>query len=99
VDPQVLGWTLEANVQLFTTGHGVVLDHAARPAADTGDRRRQHRVGSADAVLRVVAADASHLERVISSLRGLPYVNQTDTILLLSRLLNRPLGDSAGSSS
>jgi len=43
--------------------------------------------------------DASHLERVISSLRGLPYVNQTDTILLLLRLLNRPMGDSTSDSS
>jgi DNA-binding Lrp family transcriptional regulator len=46
--------------------------------------------GSADAVLRVVAADVVQLERVISRLRGLTYVQQTDTTMLLSRLLSRP---------
>jgi hypothetical protein len=41
-------------------------------------------------VLRVVAADVVQLERVISRLRGLTYVQQTDTTMLLSRLLSRP---------
>jgi hypothetical protein len=38
----------------------------------------------------VVASDAGHLERVISRLRDLPYVQQTNTVLLLSSLLSRP---------
>jgi hypothetical protein len=46
--------------------------------------------GGADAMLRVVASDARHLERVISRLRGLGYVQQTNTVLLLSNLLSRP---------
>jgi hypothetical protein len=46
--------------------------------------------GGADAMLRVVAADARHLERVISRLRDLTYVQQTNTVLLLSNLLSRP---------
>jgi hypothetical protein len=36
-----------------------------------------------------------HLERVISRVRGLSYVQQTDTTLLLSRLLHRPMADPA----
>ncbi|MCW2508117.1 MAG: hypothetical protein JWR28_1165 [Modestobacter sp.] len=46
--------------------------------------------GGADAMLRVVASDASHLERVVSRLRDLTYVQQTNTVLLLSNLLSRP---------
>ena len=46
--------------------------------------------GAADAMLRVVAGDVPHLERVISRLRGLPYVQQTDTTMLLSVLVRRP---------
>jgi DNA-binding Lrp family transcriptional regulator len=46
--------------------------------------------GGADAMLRVVASDAGHLERVVSRLRALPYVQQTNTVLLLSSLLSRP---------
>jgi hypothetical protein len=41
-------------------------------------------------MLRVVAADARHLERVVSQLRALSYVQQTNTVLLLSTLLSRP---------
>jgi DNA-binding Lrp family transcriptional regulator len=48
--------------------------------------------GAADAVLRVVAADAVQLERVITRLRALSYVQQTDTTMVLSRLLSRQLG-------
>lgn len=99
VDPQVLGWTLEANVQLFTTGT-VLFSTMRRDLLRIPEIVDASTVsGSADAVLRVVAADASHLERVISSLRSLPYVNQTDTTLLLSRLLNRPMGDSTSNGS
>lgn len=43
--------------------------------------------------MRVVASDMAHLERVISQVRGLSYVQQTDTTLLLSRLIRRPLLD------
>jgi DNA-binding Lrp family transcriptional regulator len=47
--------------------------------------------GAADAMLRVVAEDVVHLERVISRLRGLPYVQQTDTTMLLSSLVRNPV--------
>jgi DNA-binding Lrp family transcriptional regulator len=46
--------------------------------------------GAADAMLRVVVGDVPHLERVISRLRGLAYVQQTDTTMLLSALVRRP---------
>ena len=47
--------------------------------------------GAADTMLRVVAEDVVHLERVISRLRGLPYVQQTDTTMLLSSLVRNPV--------
>jgi DNA-binding Lrp family transcriptional regulator len=47
--------------------------------------------GAADAVLRIAVRDIVHLERVISRLRGLSYVQQTDTTMLLSSLVQRPL--------
>jgi hypothetical protein len=42
-------------------------------------------------VLRIAVRDIVHLERVISRLRGLSYVQQTDTTMLLSSLVRRPL--------
>ena len=90
VDPVVMGWALSASIELFTTGtvpaERMRRDLDAMPevvAASTVS-------GGADAVLRVVAEDARHLERVISRLRDLPYVQQTSTVLLLSTLLSRP---------
>jgi DNA-binding Lrp family transcriptional regulator len=93
VDPQVLGWALEAQVQLFTNGT-VSFPTMRRDLERLPEVIEASTVsGSADAVLRVVAADVVQLERVISRLRGLPYVQQTDTTMLLSRLLSRPVAD------
>jgi DNA-binding Lrp family transcriptional regulator len=93
VDPQVLGWNLEAHVELFTTGTVAFVTMRA-DLADLPEVVQAFTVaGSADAVLRVVAADMVHLERVISRIRGLPYVQQTDTTLLLSRLVDRSAVD------
>jgi DNA-binding Lrp family transcriptional regulator len=93
VDPQALGWALEAQVQLFTNGT-VPFPTMRRDLERLPEVVEASTVsGSADAVLRVVAADVLQLERVISRLRGLPYVQQTDTTMLLSRLLSRPVAD------
>lgn len=90
VDPQSLGWQLEAHVQLFTNG-------TVPFAVMRGDLEGVPEIveaftvaGAADAMLRIVAEDVPHLERVISRLRGLPYVQQTDTTMLLSSLVRRP---------
>jgi len=93
VDPQQLGWALEAQVQLFTNGT-VPFSTMRRDLERLPEVIEASTVsGSADAVLRVVAADVVQLERVISRLRSLSYVQQTDTTMLLSRLLSRPVAD------
>ena len=93
VDPQVLGWTLEAHVQLFTNGT-VPFSTMRRDLQRLPEVIEASTVsGSADAVLRVVAADVMQLERVISRLRALTYVQQTDTTMVLSRLLSRQLAN------
>jgi DNA-binding Lrp family transcriptional regulator len=90
VDPQTLGWQLEALVLVYT--NGTVPFPVMR-----GDLEAVPEIveaftvaGAADAMLRVVAEGVPHLERVISRLRGLPYVQQTDTTMLLSSLVRRP---------
>jgi DNA-binding Lrp family transcriptional regulator len=92
IDPQVLGWTLEAQVQLYTNGT-VPFSTMRRDLERLPEVMEASTVtGAADAVLRVVAADAVQLERVITRLRALSYVQQTDTTMVLSRLLSRQLG-------
>ena len=90
VDPQSLGWQLEAHVQLFTNGT-VPFAVMRADLEDVPEIVEAFTVaGAADAMLRIVAEDVPHLERVISRLRGLPYVQQTDTTMLLSSLVRRP---------
>jgi DNA-binding Lrp family transcriptional regulator len=91
VDPQVLGWHLPALVQLFTNGT-VPFPTMQRDLEALPEIVEAFTVsGAADAVLRIAVRDVIHLERVISRLRGLPYVQQTDTTMLLSSLVRRPL--------
>ena len=91
VDPQVLGWQLPALVQLFTNGT-VPFATMQRDLEGLPEIVEAFTVsGAADAVLRIAVRDVVHLERVISRLRGLAYVQQTDTTMLLSNLVRRPL--------
>jgi DNA-binding Lrp family transcriptional regulator len=90
VEPNAMGWQIEAVVQLFTNGTVPFPDMRA-DLEDIPEIVEAFTVaGPADAMLRVVAGDVPHLEQVISRLRGLPYVQQTDTTMLLSVLVRRP---------
>ena len=90
VEPQAMGWQIEAVVQLYTNGT-VPFSTMRDDLEDIPEIVEAFTVaGAADAMLRVVAGDVPHLERVISRLRGLPYVQQTDTTMLLSVLVRRP---------
>ena len=93
VDPQVLGWNLEAHVELFTNGTVAFATMRSDLEAIPQVAEAFTVAGNADALLRVVAGNMADLEQVISRLRGLTYVQQTDTTLLLSRLLQRPMID------
>jgi DNA-binding Lrp family transcriptional regulator len=89
VEPQALGWRMEALVQLFTNGT-VPFAAMQEDLESIPEIVEAFTVsGAADAMLRVVARDVPHLEKVISRLRGLPYVQQTDSTLLLSSLVRR----------
>lgn len=92
IEPEVLGWNLQAHVQLYTMGT-VAFDRMRRDLGSVPEVVEAFTVtGPADATIRVVAGNAEHLERVISRLRNLEYVRQTDTTMLLSTLLQRPAG-------
>ena len=95
VDPHTMGWHMEAHVALFTNGT-VPFGTMRADLEGVPEIVEAFTVaGAADAVLRVVAADVPHLEQVISGLRALPYVQQTDTTMLLSTLVRRPAVPSA----
>jgi DNA-binding Lrp family transcriptional regulator len=90
VEPQAMGWEIEAVVQLYTNGT-VPFETMRDDLENVTEIVEAFTVaGAADAMVRVVAGDVPHLERVISRLRGLPYVQQTDTTMLLSVMVRRP---------
>ena len=47
--------------------------------------------GEADALLRIVAADMHHFERVLEQIGAQPFVARTKSVLVLSALLRRPV--------
>ena len=92
VDPEVLGWTTEAYVELYCKG----------TVSPQDLRRSLERVpeivgactvsGAADALVHMLAADINHLEQAIERVRDEPNVDHTQTVIVLSRLVDRPRG-------
>lgn len=89
VDPAAIGWTTEAFVELFCTGR-------TTPAQIADAARRHPEVvgaytvsGGADALVHLRAADIGHLEQALERLRAEPFVTQTQSMIVLSRLVER----------
>jgi DNA-binding Lrp family transcriptional regulator len=90
VDPQALGWTTEAYVEVFCRGN----------ISPTDLRRAWENVpevvgastitGAADALLHVLARDVRHLEEALERVRDHTSVDHTESVIVLSRLIDRP---------
>ena len=90
VDPAVLGWRTEAYVEVYCKG----------TVSPKDLRRSLERVpevvgactvsGSADALLHMLATDIPQLERAIERVRDEHNVDHTRSVIVLSRLLDRP---------
>ncbi len=90
VDPTVLGWRTEAYVEVYCKG----------TVSPKDLRRSLERVpevvgactvsGSADALLHMLATDIPQLERAIERVRDEHNVDHTRSVIVLSRLLDRP---------
>ena len=90
VDPTVLGWTTEAYIELYCKG----------TVAPPELRRSLEKIpevvgactvsGAADALVHMLAKDIGHLERAIERVRDHPHVDHTQSVIVLSRLLDRP---------
>lgn len=91
LDPERLGWPMQAIVFLFCEGamdaaevKEAVEDHPEVAAAYTV-------AGEASAMLLVRASDTRHLERLLEGLREHRGVLRTQTQIVLSTLFERPL--------
>jgi DNA-binding Lrp family transcriptional regulator len=91
LEPEALGWTVEGYVELYCR------NSTSPQAIRTAIARFPEIVdastisGEADALLRIVAADMHHFERVLEQIGAQPFVSRTKSVLVLSALLRRPV--------
>ncbi|MGH3664283.1 MAG: Lrp/AsnC family transcriptional regulator [Micromonosporaceae bacterium] len=91
VDPAAVGWTTEAFVELFCTGRTTPAQIAAAAKRHPEVMGAYTVSGGADALVHLRAADINHLEQALERLRAEPFVTQTQSMIVLSRLVERNL--------
>jgi len=89
IDPSALGWTTEAYVELYCRGK--VLPQELRRHLDRVPEvvTACTVTGAADALLRMRATDVAHLEEAMERVRLEPNVDHTESVIVLSRLIDR----------
>ncbi len=92
LEPEALGWTVEGYVELYCRATARRRRRSGRPIARFPEIVDASTIsGEADALLRIVAADMHHFERVLEQIGAQPFVARTKSVLVLSALLRRPV--------
>ena len=90
IDPQALGWDLEAYVEVIYSGN-VVTSRLTRELEDLPEVVGLWTVsGEADALVHVMAADMAGIERTVTAIRKVPNVTRTRSLFVMSRVFERP---------
>lgn len=89
VDPHSLGWTTDVFVSIFATGNIPPARIRAAVAPVPEVQAAYTVTGDADALLHVRVRDTRHLEEVLETIRRQPFVAQTRSLVVLSRLVER----------
>lgn len=92
LSPAELGWTTEAYVELFCRGRTSPADIAAAAGKHPEVISACTVTGDADALLHIRTADVRHFERVVERIGAEPFVVRTRSVIVLSRLVDRPDG-------
>jgi DNA-binding Lrp family transcriptional regulator len=92
VDPRAMGWRTEAYVEVYCKG--TVSPAELRRSLETIPEvvGACTVTGSADALLHLLAADVAHLESALERVREERNVDHTESIIVLSRLVDRGRG-------
>jgi DNA-binding Lrp family transcriptional regulator len=89
VDPSALGWDTEAYVQVYCKG--TITPESLRaiwePIPEVVSASTV--TGAPDAILKVRARDVRHLEQALEQIRGADSVDHTESIIVLTRLVER----------
>jgi DNA-binding Lrp family transcriptional regulator len=92
LDPGALGWTVEGYVELYcrpSTPPGAI-KAAVSGLPEVVDASTVS--GEADALVRILASDMRHFERVLEQIGAEPFVERTKSVLVLSPLIRRTPG-------
>jgi DNA-binding Lrp family transcriptional regulator len=90
LSPAELGWTTEAYVELFCRGRTSPADIAVAAGKHPEVISACTVTGEADALLHIRTADVRHFERVVERISAEPFVVRTRSVIVLSRLVDRP---------
>jgi DNA-binding Lrp family transcriptional regulator len=90
LDPGSLGWTVEGYVELFCSARTPPATIRAAVGRFPEVVEASTVSGEADAVLRILAVDMRHFERVLEQIGAEPFVVRTRSVLVLSPLIRRP---------
>jgi DNA-binding Lrp family transcriptional regulator len=91
IDPAALGWHAHAFVELFCEGRMSGTEVRDAVAAYPEVEGAYTIAGAPSAILHVRAADTQHLEEALERIRETPGVSRTQTQVVLSTLLERPV--------
>lgn len=96
LDPGALGWTVEGYVELYCrmSTPPETIRHAVARYVEVVEASTIS--GEADALLRILAADMRHFERVLEQVGAQPFVARTKSVLVLSPLLRRQVSPPPG---
>ncbi len=93
IDPQALGWRTQAFVEVYCRGNPAPAALRQHLEGITEVVEAYTVAGAADAILHVHARDIAHLEQAIQRIRELRVIDRTETVVVLSCLINRPRPD------
>jgi DNA-binding Lrp family transcriptional regulator len=90
IDPAVLGWETEAYIEVYCKGT-VSPEDLRRSLEEVPEVVGACTVsGSADALVHVLASNIRHLEQALERIRDERNVDHTESVIVLSRLIDRP---------
>ncbi|MGQ0466368.1 MAG: Lrp/AsnC family transcriptional regulator [Sporichthyaceae bacterium] len=89
VDPGALGWGTEAFVELYCVDRTTPATIRAALARYPEVVSASTVSGEPDAVLHLLAADVTHLERVVEQIGAERFVARTKSLIVMSALLRR----------
>jgi DNA-binding Lrp family transcriptional regulator len=91
LDPLALGWTVEVFIEMFCEGRTPPATIGAALAKYPEVVAAYTITGDPDAMVHVRASDTAHLESTLERIRSEPFVVRTRSVMVLSRLLERPV--------